>query len=311
MEIGTYVNQIIDSEVSGNVIDLCPVGALTSKPYSFIARPWELRSHQTVDVMDSLCSRIKLDVKNSEVLRVLPSENSSLNEDWISDKTRFFYDSLRIQRLYSPLVKVHNVLVPVSWEVSFFITSKFLNFFLPESLLNFANSISLYANLFSEDKFSFSAILGDLVDIETLFVLRDFFFQFGSVNLFHQSDLFFSNSSDFRSMYFLNVSLEEIEGIDFCAFFGLNPRLECPLLNLRVRKSFLNNASAVFVFGFATGLTYSYFQEGNNFLSLGNFFSGKSYASRKLIDSKLPLLLVGSFFLGFFPIIFFLMELLC
>ena len=120
MEIGTYVNnEVIESELSGNLIDLCPVGALTSKPYAFNARPWELRNFETVDVIDSLGSRIRVDIRGTEILRILPSQVDEVNEDWITDRTRFSYDGLKTQRLYSPMLKIQGNLVPVSWETCF------------------------------------------------------------------------------------------------------------------------------------------------------------------------------------------------
>jgi NADH dehydrogenase (ubiquinone) Fe-S protein 1 len=307
MEIGTYVKQLIDSEVSGNLIDLCPVGALTSKPYAFVARPWELRSHETIDIMDTICSRIRLDIRGSEVLRILPSLNEELNEDWITDKTRFFYDSLKKQRLYSPLVRIGSNFIPVNWETAFSISSKFLSFYISSNKVFQTSISSFYMNNFvASQNLSFVGFFGDLVDFETIMVLRDFFFEFGSDSLFYQNPLHFSDELDFRSFYLFNVSLAEIERIDFCGLFGLNPRLELPLLNLRLRKSFLNSSSVIFSFGFSSGLTYTCFQEGNTYNSILQFLTGKLYSSKRLIEAKLPLILVGREVLNFVPQTFFL-----
>lgn len=290
MEVGTYVDEMIESELSGNLVDICPVGALTSKPYAFKARPWELRSFETVDVIDSLGSKIRVDIRGTDIMRVLPSQSEELNEDWITDRTRFSYDGLKIQRLYVPMVKMNSNLVPVSWETVFKISSFFLNKFISKNL-NDEN----YLNLFLNRRTSVSGIFGDLADSETLVVLSEFFRELGSTFLIFQ-DQFISNT-DFRSAYLLNIPLEVIEKTDLCIIVGLNLRLELPLLNLRIRKAFLQNNALVISFGFVTNLTYRYFQQGNNLDSFFKFLNGKSYASKSLLDASFPIIFVGSYFL--------------
>lgn len=288
MEVGTYVDESIDSELSGNLPDVCPVGALTSKPYAFKARPWELRSFETVDIIDSLGSHIRVDIRGVEVMRILPSQAEDVNEDWITDRTRFSYDGLKTQRLNSPMVKVSGILIPTAWETAFRISASFLNLFLVKK-----NS-ETYLNIFLDYKTSICGIFGDLVDSETLMILNDFFREIGGAQIFFQQD--FLISADFRSNYLLNLPLHFIEKIDLCVLIGLNIRLELPLLNLRIRKAFLNNNAMVISYGFITNLTYQYFQQGSTLNSFLNFLNGKSYVSKCLIDANFPVLFVSSSF---------------
>jgi len=291
MEIGTYVDdEPIESEFSGNLADICPVGALTSKPYAFRARPWELRSFETVDVIDSFGSRIRIDIRGIEVLRILPSQAEDVNEDWITDRTRFSYDGLKIQRLNFPMVKIMNVLTPVSWETAFRVSAFFLN-----SFIYIKEFDETYLNLFLDKKTSVFGFFGALADAETLLVLNDFFHEVGVTNFVFQDEAFLF--PDFRSNYLLNLPLDFIEKIDLCILVGLNVRLELPLLNLRLRKAFLHNNALIISFGFLINLTYQYFQQGNNINSFFKFLNGKSYASKCLVDSVFPLILFGSDFL--------------
>jgi NADH dehydrogenase (ubiquinone) Fe-S protein 1 len=286
MEIGTYVDENIDSEFSGNLPDICPVGALTSKPYAFRARPWELRSFETVDVVDSMSSRIRVDVRGVEIMRILPSQYEDVNEDWITDRTRFSYEGLRIQRLHSPLVRLSGRLIPTTWETAFYVVGVFLD--------AFSYNDSTYLSVYLSNRNSVFGLFGDLVDSETLVLLNDFFHEVGSSFVFSQN---FSNLDlDFRSSYLLNVSLPVIERADLFIFIGFNVRLELPLLNLRIRKAFLHGNSLVVSFGFLNTLTYQHFQQGNTMNSVFNFLMGKSNVSRCLLESRFPIIFIGSGF---------------
>lgn len=290
MEIGTFVDEVIESELSGNLVDLCPVGALTSKPYAFRARPWELRTFETVDVIDSLGSKIRVDIRGTEIMRVLPSQAEDINEDWITDRTRFSYDGLKVQRLHSPMVRMQSNLVPVTWETAFLISSFFLRSFVRS--LSFSET---YLNVFLDRQNSIFGIFGDLTDSETMVSLSDFFKELGSNFLTFQENL--PINIDFRSNYLLNLPINILEKSDLCVLVGVNLRLELPLLNLRIRKAFLQNNALVISFGFITNLTYQYFQQGGNLVSFFNFLNGRSYASKCLLDANFPIIFVGSSFL--------------
>lgn len=296
MEIGTYIEESLDSEFSGNLIDICPVGALTSKPYAFRARPWELRSFETVDVIDSVGSKIRVDIRGTEIMRVLPSQSEDVNEDWITDRTRFSYDGLKIQRLHSPMIRVHLNLIPVSWELAIEVSAFFLSCFVVGGNSN-EHKPETYLNLFLNRKASVLCFFGDLADVETLVVLSDFFRELGSGFVVFQDH--FELSFDFRSNYLLNLPLNFIEKIDLCVFVGLNMRLELPLVNLRIRKAFLYNNALIISFGFITNLTYQCYQQGNALSFFFKFLNGKSYASKCLLDSIFPIVFLGSSFLKF------------
>ena len=289
MEIGTYVETAIESEFSGNLPDVCPVGALTSKPYAFKARYWELRHSETLDIIDSIGSRIKVSIRGTEIMRILPSQSEAVNEDWITDRTRYCYDGFKTQRLHAPLVKLNGSFVPTTWETAFHIAAYFLNSFSCNS--NISQSNVSYLSLFLDRKISIFGLFGDLVDSETLVCLNDFLMNLGSSNLFYQK--LQTIDQDFRSAYLLNISFDLIEKADLFISVGINLRLELPLLNLRVRKSFLYAQSLIISFGFLTSLTYQYFQQGTNINSVLGFLQGKSYVSKCLVDSKFPIIFIG------------------
>lgn len=288
MEIGTYIENGIESEFSGNLPDVCPVGALTAKPYAFRARPWELRSFETFDIIDAIGSRIRVDIRGTEILRILPSQSEEINEDWITDRTRFSYDGLRLQRLHAPMVKINGHFVPTTWQAAFSVAGLFLCTFQDAQSLVGGNYLSVYA----DGKISIFGIFGDLVDAETLVVLNDFFHELGSDCVISQK--ISTADLDFRSSYLLNLSLDLIEKADLFVFIGVNIRLELPLVNLRVRKSFLYTNALVISFGFLTSLTYQHFQQGQTLNSVFKFLNGKSYVSKCLLTSKFPVIFVGS-----------------
>jgi NADH-quinone oxidoreductase chain G len=272
MEIGSYIEKTINTPLSGNIIDLCPVGALTSKPYSFIARPWELRSIESIDIMDSICSRIRIDIRNSDIMRILPSYNENLNEDWITDKTRFFFDGLKRQRLQIPLFKQNDILISKSWEECFEII-KFKFYYYKKNII---------------------AIVGKLVDLESVICLKDFLNNAGSDNYSFQDNFFFMNS-DFKKYFLINTNFVNLENFDLYVLINFNPRLELPLFNLKIRKSFIQNHSSIVVFGFIFNLTYQFLQFSNNNISFLEFLKGKqTVLCKKFIHSKSPIFLLGS-----------------
>lgn len=225
MQVGTYVEKFFLSELSGNVIDLCPVGALTSKPYSFTARPWELRRVDSIDVLDAVGSNISISTRTGEVLRILPRLNEEINEEWLSDKSRFAYDGLKRQRLVMPMVKdCDGNLKPSDWETTLCIVAK---------LVKQAGS-------------SIGAIVGGLADAEALIALKDLLNRLGSENLCTEHSFPMDGSgTDLRSSYLLNNRIQPAEEADLILLIGTNPRFEAPLLNSRIRKGFIHNDTNV------------------------------------------------------------------
>ncbi|KAI8336290.1 G subunit of NADH dehydrogenase [Chlamydoabsidia padenii] len=277
MQISTYIEKTIDSEMSGNVIDLCPVGALTSKPYRMTARPWELKKYETIDVSDAIGSNIRLDTRGVEVMRILPRLNDEINEEWISDKTRFFYDGLKVQRLTTPLIRTGDRFVPATWE----------------------NALGVVGERLSSVKGNEAkAIAGHLADAESMVALKDLFNRLGSDNLAidapnaAKGPLAINN--DFRSNYTLNTTLAGVEDADLVLLVGSNPRHEAPILNTRLRKAYLHNGQDFGVIGEANDLTYDYEHIGADASSLDALLDGSHPFSKRLADAKKPLIIVGS-----------------
>lgn len=270
-EIGSYINQLTFSEISGNVIDLCPVGALTSKPYAFAARSWELKSIETIDILDSIGSNIRIDIRGSEIMRILPRLNESINEDWITDKTRFFYDGLKVQKLQTPFIKLKNNFIMCSWSSVF---------------------LWLSLKLLKNNSLELNGIISNLSDSETIITLKDFLTLKGSSNFYIQ-DYNYINF-DFRQNFLLNISLLEIEKLDFAILIGLNPRLELPLLNLRFRKSVKYNKSLIVSLGFSYPLTYNSLNIGSNILNLIQILEGTSFLCKVFLKSKNRILVFGN-----------------
>lgn len=275
MQVGTYVEKMFRSELSGNVIDLCPVGALTSKPYSFTARPWELRKTDSVDVLDAVGSNIVVNTRSGEVMRILPRLNEDINEEWISDKTRFAYDGLKRQRLTAPMVKDESgQLVEASWEDALMKAAARMNKCEGDELL---------------------AVAGGLVDAEALVSLKDLLNKMNSESL-HTEESFPATGpgTDLRSSYILNSRITGIEEADLLLLVGTNPRFEAPLVNARVRKSYIHNDLEVALVGPKLDLTYDYQHLGDSTTVLTDIASGKHPFSQKLSSAKRPLILVGS-----------------
>jgi len=236
-EITSYLNETLDSELQGNIIDLCPVGALTSKPYAFTARPWELTKTETIDVMDALGSNIRVDTKGREVMRILPRNHDGVNEEWISDKTRFVWDGLRRQRLDQPYVRVNGKLKPASW---------------PEAFASVTKAI--------KGK-KVSAIAGDLAPVEAMFALKQIIIGLEGSTECRVDDAKLPVGN--RAAYVGTATIEDIDSAEIIQLIGTNPRMEAPVLNARIRKAYMNGAN-INLIGDPIDLTYKYTHAGND-----------------------------------------------
>jgi NADH-quinone oxidoreductase subunit G len=237
MQITTYLEKSMQSELSANVVDLCPVGALTSKPYVFEARPWELKKTESIDVMDAIGSNIRVDTYGWEVKRILPRINENINEEWISDKSRYACDGLLNQRLDTPYVKYNNKFEKASWDEVFnIIKSKFNN----------------------TDKNKICGLTGDLVNMETLYIFKEFFNKtLGSQNVESRNDHTYLNAEK-RENYLFNSTINGVEESDFIFLIGTNPRYEATILNARIRKSYVQNKTKIISLNNVGDLTYPY-----------------------------------------------------
>jgi len=275
MQITTYLEQSVQSELSGNVIDLCPVGALTSKPYVFEARPWELKKTETIDVMDAVGSNIRVDTYDWEVKRVLPIINEDINEEWISDKTRYACDGLLNQRLDTPYIKYNNKFEKASWdEVYKIIKSKIRN----------------------TDKNKIGGFVGDLTNMETSFIFKEFFERTIDSNKYESRSKqnFIDNSV--RENYLFNSTINGIEETDLILLIGTNPRYEATMVNARIRKTYLNNHTKIISVNDVGDLTYSYdFLDGKT-QSIKDIAENNNEISKKIIDSKKPMIILGESF---------------
>lgn len=277
-EIGTYVEKAFQSELSGNVIDLCPVGALTSKPYAFTARPWELKSTESIDVSDAVGSNIRIDVRGSEIMRVLPRLHDDVNEEWISDKTRFSYDGLKRQRLTTPLLRQGEQFIPVTWA---------------QALESVSEKLSTASTL--------HAFAGDLCDTESLVVLRDLF-QNLNADRIESTAVLPSLSPDLRVQYMSNSTLAGLENSDVCLLLGLNPRFEATLVNTRLRKAVLLQQLSVYSLGNPVQLTYPHTHLGNDLSILSQILEGRHPFCQTLRRAKRPSVLIGKAFLEHAPL---------
>lgn len=262
-EIGTYINHSLIDELSGNIIDLCPVGALTSKPYSFKARPWELSSLESIDVLDSMASNIRVDFFNNKVYRILPIYDKNVNEDWITNKARFVYDSNNYQRINYPMLKINDKFVAITWRNL------------------------LYIYFFNIYKYIFNGIIsmfGSFSDLNLINDMSKFFNLLGTeVYLSGQYNL-----SDFRNHYFIDKIINIFDNVRNLLFIGTNIRLELPLMNSKLRKCINNNKKIKI---FYVGLSNSYnnvpvISCGNSIFDLINIFKGKNIAFSKNIFVK-------------------------
>ena len=271
MEITTYLEKSMTSELSGNVIDLCPVGALTSKPYAFEARPWELKKTESIDVMDAIGSNIRIDSYGWEVKRILPRLNNSINEEWISDKTRYACDGLLKQRLDKVYLRKQNQLIESSWEDAI-------------------NLISSKINSINPDKIG--GHVGGLSSIETINSFKKFLDEINVKNYDFREKDFYINP-DQKINYIFNSSIQGIEKSDFILLVGANPRHEATILNARIRKTYLKNKLPIFSIGDPGDLTYPYKIIGNKTNDIQQILEGKSEINNLLKKSKNPLVVIG------------------
>ncbi|XP_049426718.1 NADH-ubiquinone oxidoreductase 75 kDa subunit, mitochondrial-like [Epinephelus fuscoguttatus] len=275
LQIGTYVEKMFMSELSGNVIDVCPVGALTSKPYAFTARPWETRKTESIDVLDAVGSNIVVSTRGGEVMRVMPRLNEDVNEEWISDKTRFAYDGLKRQRLTQPMVKDEaGQLTPTTWE---------------DALTRVAGALQ------GVQGSEVAAIAGGMADAEALVSLKDLLNRLNSENLCTE-ELFpmAGAGTDLRSNYLLNSRITGIEECDLLLLIGTNPRYEAPLFNARIRKSWLHNELRVAMVGHQVDLSFSYDHLGEETSVLSELANGTHPFCQVLSAAKRPVVVVGS-----------------
>ena len=271
MEVGTYVAGALTSELSGNVIDLCPVGALTSKPYAFNARPWELTRTESIDVLDAVGSNIRVDSRGGEVQRVLPLLNEEVNEEWISDKTRFSYDGLRVQRLDRPYVRDGGRLRPASWKEAFAAVRDRAAAAAPERI---------------------GAIVGDLADCEAMVALKDLFRALGSPNIDARQDGAKLPPAP-RAAYLFNTTIAGIEAADSCLLVGADPRREAPLVNARLRKRALRGRFPVGLVGAPADLTYRVEHLGAGRGALAEIAAGDHPFCGRLEAAERPMIVVG------------------
>ncbi|THF59693.1 NADH-quinone oxidoreductase subunit NuoG [Ollibium composti] len=276
-EITTYLEQAMTSELQGNVIDLCPVGALTSKPFAFTARPWELNKTESIDVMDAVGSAIRVDTRGREVMRVMPRNNDQVNEEWISDKTRFIWDGLRTQRLDRPYVRKGGKLAPASWSEAFAAIKDAVGKAAPEKI---------------------GAIAGDLAAVEEMYALKLLVSSLGSANVDCRQDGAALDPALGRGSYIFNSTIEGIEQADAILIVGANPRFEASVLNARIRKRFRAGPLPIGVIGEMGDLRYDYEALGAGPETLKDLAGGNGKFFDKLKKAERPLVIVGQGALG-------------
>jgi NADH-quinone oxidoreductase subunit G len=283
-EISTYVEEPLVSELSGNLIDVCPVGALTNKPAAFTARPWEFKKTETIDVFDAVGCNIRVDVRGNEVMRVLPRLNEDVNEEWINDKTRFAIDGLKRQRLDRPYIRKNGKLQPASWSEAF-------------------GAIAERMGKTAADRVA--AIAGDMADCESLFALKSLWLGAGAVHLDCRQDGATYDVST-RSAYIMNSGISAIEEADAILLIGTNPRHEATLVNARIRKRWLAGGCRVGIIGAPVDLGYGHRHIGNSPQAINDLIAGKGLSGRSgeaaktdefatiLQNAKKPMLIIGA-----------------
>ena len=271
MEITTYLEQSMTSELSANVIDLCPVGALTSKPYAFEARPWELKKTESIDVMDAVGSNIRVDTYNWEVKRILPRLNNDINEEWISDKTRYSCDGLSKQRLDVPYIKKNNKLQKSNWD----------------------EAIEIVVNKIKETQPNeIAGHIGDMVNLENSIAFKKLFNDLNSNNLEFREKKFYINPKD-KINYIFNSSIKGIEESDLILLVGTNPRHEATILNARIRKAFAQKKIPIYSIGDPGDLTYQYKVIGNKTDDIKKLINKENEISKNILSSKKPIIIIG------------------
>jgi NADH-quinone oxidoreductase subunit G len=273
MEITTYLEQAMSSELQSNVVDLCPVGALTSKPYAFTARPWELNKTESIDVMDAVGSAIRIDTRGREVMRILPRLNEDVNEEWISDKTRHVVDGLRAQRLDQPYIRENGRLRPATWNEAFAVVTEKVKAAKPERI---------------------GAIAGDLCAVEEMFALKDLMARLGSKNIDARQRGSMIDPRWGRAAYLFNATIPGIEQADALLIVGSNPRKEAAILNARIRKRWRMGHFPIALIGERVDLTYPYHHIGAGPESLAMLAEGKGDYADIFYRAERPLILVGA-----------------
>ncbi len=271
MEITTYLEKNLTSELSGNIIDLCPVGALTSKPYAFKARSWELKKTESIDVMDAVGSNIRIDSRGVEIMRILPRLNEEINEEWISDKTRFCYDGLKYQRLDRPYVKQDGKLKPATFATAFDKIAEKIKTSKPSEI---------------------AALTGQLSAVEEIFALKKLLKKL-KVRNFDCRTKGEKLTTDDRASYLFNSEIAGIDSADACLLIGVNPRKDAPILNARIRKRFLTKQLKIASIGCNADLTYNYKNLGNDVSALKEILNGESEFCKILQGAKKPMLVLG------------------
>ncbi|MDF2368697.1 NADH-quinone oxidoreductase subunit NuoG [Sneathiella sp.] len=271
MEIATYLEQALDSELSGNIIDLCPVGALTSKPYAFTARPWELSKTESVDVLDAVGANIRIDSRGKEVMRFLPRLNEDVNEEWLSDRSRFSYDGLKAQRLDTPYVRKDGQLQPASWGEAF---------------------DTIAAKLDGLEGGKIGALAGDLACAESMTALKDLMDLLESPNIDCRQDGA-ALTTESRSGYLFNTSIAGIDEADALLIVGSNPRHEAALINARIRKRWKRGNFPIALIGEQVDLTYGYDYLGAGPATLKEVAEGKHSFAETLKKAERPMIIVG------------------
>ena len=271
MEITTYLEKSMESELSANVIDLCPVGALTSKPYAFEARPWELKKTESIDVLDAVGSNIRVDTYNWEVKRILPRLNNEINEEWISDKTRYSCDGLLKQRLDVPYIKKENKLQKSSWDEAIDLIVDKIKSTQPEEI---------------------AGHVGDMINMENALAFKNLFKTFESNNLEFREKKFYINSAE-KINYIFNSSIKGIEESDLILLIGTNPRHEATILNARIRKTSVQKNVPIFSIGNPGDLTYDYQIIGSKTDDIKKIINKEHEFSKKLLLAKKPIIIIG------------------
>ncbi len=272
MQITTYLEKAMESELSANVIDLCPVGALTSKPYVFEARPWELKKTESIDVMDAVGSNIRIDTYGWEVKRILPRINEDINEEWISDKTRYACDGLKNQRLDTPFIKDGNKFNKISWNEAYDILKSKIKNTSPDTI---------------------GCFTGDLTNMETAYAAKELFYKVFKSNLIEsRPDNYYVNFSE-KQNYRFNSSISGIEDSDLILLIGCNPRLEATILNSRIRKSYLKSKLQIYSTNDVGDQTYPYKILDNSTNLIKDIVEGNNELSEKIIKSSKPVIIIG------------------
>jgi len=270
-EITTYLEQSLTSELSGNVIDLCPVGALTSKPYAFNARPWELEHVESIDVMDAVGSNIRVDSRRGAVLRVMPTINDAVNEEWITDKARFNWDGLARQRLDKPYIRENGKLRAAGWD----------------------EALAVVAEKLSGEPETIAAIAGDLCDAESMKALKDLMGNLGVKNIDCRQDGMVIGAGA-RQSYLFNSTIDGIEDADAVLIIGANPRLEASLVNTRLRKAWIEGGMEIGVIGEAEDLTYDYEHLGTTPADIAALTNATKGFAKKFNAAKKPAIILGA-----------------